>query len=101
MKWKKLNFSAIIQQGDFQHRGEQGLFEAVGFKLFNLAGVEGPNTNYVHFRIVENAAETAPTSTAAIFRGCIWRSSSPTGSSSSSTACPTATSTRWKAAPAS
>ena len=29
-KWKKLNFSACIQQGDFNHRGEQGLFESVG-----------------------------------------------------------------------
>ncbi|MBN1854990.1 MAG: lamin tail domain-containing protein [Pirellulales bacterium] len=63
-KWDKLNFSAIIQQGDYLHRGEQGLFESVAFKLFNLAGSEAPNTQYVHFRIVENSDEngndTAP-----------------------------------------
>ena len=29
-KWDKLNFSAIIQQGDYRHRGEQGLFESDG-----------------------------------------------------------------------
>ena len=36
--WTKLNLGASIQQGDFNHRGEQGMFESVGFKLFNLAG---------------------------------------------------------------
>ncbi|MCA9211874.1 MAG: tandem-95 repeat protein [Planctomycetales bacterium] len=56
-EWDKLNFSAIIQQGDFRHRGEQGLFESVGFKLFNKAGTEAPNTHYVHFRIVADADE--------------------------------------------
>jgi hypothetical protein len=56
--WDNLNFSAIIQQGDFQHRGEQGLFEAVGFRLFELAGVEASKTNYVHFRVIDDAEET-------------------------------------------
>ena len=58
-KWDKLNFSALIQQGNFLHRGEQGLFEQVGFKLFNLAGVASSNTNYVHFRIVESDDENS------------------------------------------
>ena len=40
--WNKLNLGASIQQGDYWHRGEQGLFESVGFKLFNLAGVRRP-----------------------------------------------------------
>ena len=26
--------------------------------MFNLAGIAAPNTKFVHFRIVENAAET-------------------------------------------
>lgn len=55
--WDKLNFSACIQQGDFNHRGEQGLFESTGFKLFNLTGVEAPRTHFVHFRIIEREAE--------------------------------------------
>ncbi|NQT89041.1 lamin tail domain-containing protein, partial [bacterium] len=59
--WDKLNFSACIQQGDYQHRGEQGMFEAVGFKMFNLAGIEGPKTHWLQFRIVDEAAETGPT----------------------------------------
>ncbi|HEV8605306.1 MAG TPA: lamin tail domain-containing protein [Tepidisphaeraceae bacterium] len=67
-KWDKLNFSAIIQQGNFWHRGEQGLFESVGFKLFNLAGVAGPATNFVQFRIVDNAAENGATQ----YDGDLW-----------------------------
>ncbi|MBN2136893.1 MAG: lamin tail domain-containing protein, partial [Sedimentisphaerales bacterium] len=47
-KWRKLNFSACIQQGDTGYRGEQGMLEAAGFKLFNLAGVEAPKTHWVH-----------------------------------------------------
>ena len=60
-QWDKLNFSACIQQGNYLHRGEHGMFEAVGFKLFNLAGVEAPNTHWVHFRIIDEAKETGNT----------------------------------------
>jgi hypothetical protein len=56
--WRKLNLGANIQQGDYGHRGEQGLFEYTGFKLFNLAGAPAALTFPVHFRIVENASET-------------------------------------------
>jgi hypothetical protein len=31
--WAKTNWRPNIQQGDYLHRGEQGLFEAVGYKL--------------------------------------------------------------------
>ena len=60
-RWDKLNFSACIQQGNYLHRGEHGMFEAVGFKLFNLTGVEAPNTHWVHFRIIDEAEETGAT----------------------------------------
>ncbi|MGK0185292.1 MAG: hypothetical protein ACI9R3_001068 [Verrucomicrobiales bacterium] len=56
-EWDKLNFSACIQQGNFNHRGEQGLFESTGFKLFNLSGVEAPHTHFLHFRVVDDLAE--------------------------------------------
>lgn len=56
--WTKLNLSAIIQQGDYKHRGEQGMFESVGFRLFNLAGVEAPHTHWITLRIVDNAVES-------------------------------------------
>ncbi len=56
--WDKLNFSAIIQQGDYNHRGEQGLFEQTGFRLFQLAGIETCNTHYCTLRIIDDLDET-------------------------------------------
>lgn len=60
-KWTKLNFSACIQQGDYQHRGEHGLFEAAAFRLFNMMGVEAPKTNWVHFRVIDDADPSGAT----------------------------------------
>jgi len=57
----KLNFSAVIQQGNFRHRGEQGLFESTGFRLFNLMGVESPKTQMAQFRIIDDADEHGAT----------------------------------------
>jgi hypothetical protein len=57
VKWDKLNFSAAIQHASRGHRGEQGLFESLAFRLFNLAGVEASNTHFVHFRVIDHAAE--------------------------------------------
>ncbi|HYE31733.1 MAG TPA: lamin tail domain-containing protein [Methylomirabilota bacterium] len=56
--WTKLNLGANIQQGDYLHRGEQGMFESVGLRLFNLAGVEGPKTHWAQLRIIDEASET-------------------------------------------
>lgn len=57
-KWDKLNLGACIQQGEYGMRGEQGMFEAIGFRLFNLAGVEASRTHWVHFRIINQASES-------------------------------------------
>jgi hypothetical protein len=67
-KWDKLNFSACIQQGDYQHRGEQGMFEAATFKLFNMMGVEASKTNWLHFRIIDEISESGPTQ----YNGDFW-----------------------------
>lgn len=56
-KWTKLNLGACIQQGNFGHRGEQGMFESVGSKLFSLAGVESFNTAFLQLRIVDDVQE--------------------------------------------
>jgi hypothetical protein len=58
VKWGKLNLGACIQQGDYGMRGEQGMFEAVGFRLFNLAGIEASRTHWVHLRIVDQSEES-------------------------------------------
>ncbi len=57
----KLNLRPLIQQGDYQHRGEQGMFESVSLRLFNMVGVEGSRTHWVQFRVVDDFAETGPT----------------------------------------
>jgi len=66
--WDKLNLSACIQQGDYLHRGEQGMFEAGSFKPFNLMGVEAPKTHWLQFRIIDDAAEFGPTQ----YEGDFW-----------------------------
>lgn len=55
--WTKLNLGASIQQGDYAHRGEQGLFESVGFRVFRLAGVPAVNSAYTQFRIIDDVEE--------------------------------------------
>jgi hypothetical protein len=80
VKWDKLNLGANIQQRDYWHRGEQGMFESVGFKLFNLAGLESCHTNFVHFRIIDeehedgrlNAAHPPLTSSGTQYDGDFW-----------------------------
>ncbi|UCD51398.1 MAG: CotH kinase family protein [Phycisphaerales bacterium] len=78
--WDKLNFSACIQQGSFGQRGEQGMFEALSFRLFNMVGVPASKTNYVHFRIIDevygdgtrNAAHSPMTTSGTQYDGDFW-----------------------------
>jgi len=56
--WSKLNLRACIQQGDYGCRGEQGLFETVGFRLFNLAAVPASLTHWLQLRIITGPEET-------------------------------------------
>lgn len=58
--WTKLNLGANIQQGDYMHRGEQGLFESVGFRLFQLVDQPSMHTMFVQFRIIDAPQETVP-----------------------------------------
>lgn len=66
--WGKLNLRACIQQGDYGRRGEQGMFEAVGLRLFNLAGVPAPWTHWVQLRVISEAEESPPEQ----YRGDFW-----------------------------
>ncbi|MFH1755496.1 MAG: lamin tail domain-containing protein, partial [Candidatus Latescibacterota bacterium] len=59
--WDKINLSACIQQGDYQHRGEQGMFEAASCKLFNMMGSEASKTNWLQFRVIDEVDESGPT----------------------------------------
>jgi len=68
-KWSKLNLGACIQQGDYGHRGEQGMFESVGFRLFNLVGVPAPLTHWIQLRIIDDSIEANPTNQ---YEGDFW-----------------------------
>jgi len=57
--WTKVNLGANIQQRDFWHRGEQGMFESVGFRMFQLADVAAPHTSFATFRVIDDALEQA------------------------------------------
>jgi len=78
-KWDKLNFSALIQQGNFGQRGEQGLFEWAGFKLHNLAGNAASNSNYLHFRLVDDDDEGGPDQFSSDFQGLYLAIEQPDG----------------------
>ncbi|MDB6038993.1 MAG: hypothetical protein JWM99_2834, partial [Verrucomicrobiales bacterium] len=56
----KLNIRPLIQQGDYLHRGEQGMFESVTLRMFNMLGVPGSRTTWFQFRIIDDAAESGP-----------------------------------------
>ena len=68
-RWTKLNLGASIQQGDYLHRGEQGMFESVGLRLFQMAGLESSHTTFVQFRVVDQAAGVDPSSQ---YEGDFW-----------------------------
>ena len=59
-QWRRLSFRPNIQQGDFNHRGEQGMFESIGYRLFELAGVPSLKSVQIQFRVIDDARETVP-----------------------------------------
>src|SRR4029079_13184286 len=46
-----------------------GMFESVGFKFFNLAGVESPHSTFVQFRVIDEASESYSTTQ---YEGDFW-----------------------------
>jgi hypothetical protein len=56
-KWKRMNLNANASPWISTNRGMAGLDEALSFRIFQLAGVDAPNTNYVQFRVIDAAAE--------------------------------------------
>ena len=58
--WDKLNLSFCISMHDYNggNRGEDGMFEAVGFKLYNLAGVPACKTLWLQLRVIDDAQES-------------------------------------------
>ncbi len=59
-KWRRLSLRPNIQQASYLHRGEQGMFESIGYKMFELAGTPSLKTVQVQFRVVDDAREVVP-----------------------------------------
>jgi hypothetical protein len=57
VKWDKLVFSSVLQHANRRYRGEQGLFETLAYRLYNLADVPASATHFVHFRVVDQPVE--------------------------------------------
>jgi len=61
--WDKLNFlSGYSHRIGGAHPGEEGMIVAANSKLFNLVGVPCPATQFVQFRVIDDAVETSPSS---------------------------------------
>ncbi len=67
-RWNRLNLSSTIQNPSAEIRGKDGMFEGVGYRLFNLVGVPAPKTHWLQFRIIDESAESDPTQ----YEGDFW-----------------------------
>lgn len=67
--WDKLDLNACASPWAPVNRGMAGMDEAVSFRAFGLAGVPASPTHWVHFRVIDQAAESSPTNQ---FEGDLW-----------------------------
>jgi hypothetical protein len=58
-KWDNFDLNAIIDQGDYWQRGEQGMFEGINNALWNLVGVPANDTSFMQLRVVDGANESS------------------------------------------
>jgi len=56
-RWKTMNFSTAATPWVPTNRGMAALGESVAFKLYDLGGVPSPNTNFLQFRVIDEADE--------------------------------------------
>ena len=67
--WRVMSLSACATPYNANHRGSSGIDEALGFRLFNLAGVPAPRTHYFQLRVIDDAVEANPSSQ---YQGDLW-----------------------------
>jgi len=60
VEWDKLNLAGGMQHANRGYRGEHGLFEALSARVFSMAGVPSPATQFVDFRVVDQSYESSP-----------------------------------------
>ncbi len=59
--WDELNLNACASPWAAVHRGMSGVEEAVSLRLYELLGMASPQSNYLHFRVVDDASESGST----------------------------------------
>ena len=57
-KRRVLNFSGATTPWMPMNRGMAGLGEATAYRLYDLAGIASPDTNYVQFRVIDEVEES-------------------------------------------
>ncbi len=67
--WDGLTLNACASPWAAVNRGMSGLDEALSYRTYQLAGMASSNTNYLHFRIIDEAAESTPGDQ---YRGDLW-----------------------------
>ena len=67
--WNKLTLNTCASARNAGNRGMAGMDESLSFRIHQLAGAVAPNTNYIHFRVIDNAVETSPTDQ---YTGDLW-----------------------------
>lgn len=59
--WNELNLNACASPWCAVHRGMSGVEEAVSLRFYELLGVASSKSNFLHFRVIDDAAETGTT----------------------------------------
>jgi len=67
--WDELTMNACASPWAAVNRGMSGLDEGLSYRAFQLAGMASPNTNYLHFRVVDESIEADPSDQ---YRGDLW-----------------------------
>lgn len=67
--WRGFNLNACASPWAQVNRGMAGMDEALSYRAFQLAGVPSPDTFWVHFRVVDSAAESTERDQ---YRGDLW-----------------------------
>jgi CotH kinase protein/Lamin Tail Domain len=68
-RWNNLLLNANASPWAAVHRGSAGIEEAVSHRVFQLAGMAAMHTQFLHLRVIDEAAETSSTDQ---FTGDLW-----------------------------
>ena len=66
--WNSMSMDACASPWCAVHRGTAGVEEVLSYRIYELCGVPALRTNYIHWRVIDDAAEAGPTQ----FVGDFW-----------------------------